>query len=467
MSRTKKHVRVQDQQMLFARLGPVTYRPPSELIAYKRNARKHPERQLVALEASIREFGFNVPVLVATNNEIIAGHARVQAAQRAGLVEIPTISAEHLSPVQVKAYRLADNRLPELATWDMEALAVELDEIVALEEIEVESMGWATAEIDVLLAAGEASGGEADPADTQREPPVDPVARVGDLWLLGRHRLLCGSSLEPASWMRLLNGRTARMVFTDPPFNVKVGGHVSGLGKIKHAEFAQASGEMSPQEFTAFLSGFLGAMLPHVEDGGVLDICMDWRHLRELLGAIDANDLTMLNLCCWNKTNGGMGSLYRSKHELVAITKKGRVPHINNVELGKHGRYRTNVWDYAGVNSFGASRMQDLADHPTVKPLALVADAIRDVTRQGDVVLDAFMGSGTTLLAAERTGRAGYGTEIEPRYIDVAIQRWQEMTNVKATLDGDGRTWSEVAAERRNTANEAVASEQEMSDVAA
>lgn len=214
--------------------------------------------------------------------------------------------------------------------------------------------------------------------------------------------------------MRLLDGRTARMVFTDPPFNVKVGGHVSGLGKIKHAEFAQASGEMSPQEFTAFLSGFLGAMLPHVDDGGVLDICMDWRHLRELLGAIDANDLTMLNLCCWNKNNGGMGSLYRSKHELVVITKKGRVPHINNVELGKHGRYRTNVWDYAGVNSFGASRMQDLADHRTVKPLALVADAIRDVTHQGDIVLDAFMGSGTTLLAARcslQSARVGLATE--------------------------------------------------------
>ncbi|MGJ3627162.1 DNA-methyltransferase [Sphingomonas sp. MMS24-JH45] len=231
------------------------------------------------------------------------------------------------------------------------------------------------------------------------------------------------------------------MVFADAPYNVPVSGFVCGLGKIKHQEFAQASGEMTPVEFTAFLSQFLEVMLPHVVDGGVIDLCMDWRHLRELFAAVDANGLSMLNMCCWNKTNGGMGSLYRSKHEIVLITKKGMAPHINNVELGKHGRYRTNVWDYAGVNTFGSGRMRDLTDHPTVKPIALVADAIRDVSLHGDIVLDGFMGSGTTLLAAERTGRAGYGTELEPKYIDVAIRRWQEMTKGTAVLDGDGRSW--------------------------
>jgi hypothetical protein len=310
MSQKKSRAR-QDSQMLFARLGPITYRSPDELVAYKCNARKHPERQLVALEASIREFGFNVPVLVATDSEIIAGHARVQAAKRVGLPEIPTISADHLSPAQVKAYRLADNRLPELASWDMDALVIELQEIIALDEIEVETMGWSTAEIDALLVSEATVATNADPADKQVAPPTKPVARIGDLWVLGRHRLLCGSALEPGSWDRLLDGRTAGMVFTDPPFNVKIGGHVSGLGRVKHAEFAQASGEMSESEFTDFLARFLSAMLPHVRDGGVVDICMDWRHLRELLGAIDRNDLTMLNLCCWNKTNGGMGSLYK------------------------------------------------------------------------------------------------------------------------------------------------------------
>ena len=450
MSQLKTRARSADSEMLFARLGPVTYRRPADLVAYKRNARKHPERQQVALEASIRQFGFNAPVLIAVDGEIIAGHARVEAAKRVGLNEIPTISADHLSPAQVKAYRLADNRLPELATWDMDALIVEIEEIISLDEIQVESIGWSSAEMDSLFSQAEPDAKlAADPADQQPSPPVDAVANPGDLWLLGRHRLLCGSALESSSWARLVNGGTAAMIFTDPPYNVPITGHVSGLGKVQHAEFAQASGEMSRDEFTTFLTQSLAAMLPHVVDGAVVDLCMDWRHLRELLAAIDNNALSMLNMCCWNKTNGGMGSLYRSKHELIAIAKKGRAPHINNVELGKHGRYRTNVWDYAGVNSFGASRMKDLADHPTVKPIALVADAIRDVTHQGDIVLDAFMGSGTTLLAAERTGRVGYGTEIEPRYIDVAITRWQQMTGKAATLDGDGRTWAEVAAERR------------------
>lgn len=449
MSHKGKTHQQPDSSNLFARLGPITYRRPDELVAYKRDARKHPERQLVALAASMREYGFNVPVLIASDREIIAGHARVEAAKRVGLSEIPTISADHLSPAQVKAYRLADNRLPELATWDLDALAAELEEIISLDEIEIESLGWSTAEMDVLLTAQAEIDGDADPADTVPETPLQPVARSGDLWILGRHRLLCGSALEAASWQRLLGDQQAGMVFTDPPFNVKVNGHVSGLGKAKHKEFAQASGEMTQAEFTAFLTDYLGAMLPHVLDGGVVDVCMDWRYLRELLASIDNNGLTMLNLCCWAKSNGGMGSLYRSKHELVAITKKGRAPHVNNVELGANGRYRTNVWEYAGANSFGASRDRDLADHPTVKPIALVADAIRDVTHVGDIVLDAFMGSGTTLLAAERTGRVGYGTEIEPRYIDVAVRRWEEMTGGSAILEGDGRSWAQIAAERR------------------
>lgn len=405
MSQPKTRARSADSEMLFARLGPITYRRPADFIAYKRNARKHPERQLVALEASIRQFGFNAPVLVAVDGEIIAGHARVEAAKRVGLDEIPTISADHLSPAQVKAYRLADNRLPELATWDMDALIVELEEIISLDEIQVESMGWSSAEMDALFSQAEPDAGLAtDPADEQPTPPVIAVTRPGDFWLLGRHRLLCASALDPSSWDRLMSGKIATMIFADPPFNVPISGHVSGLGKVQHAEFAQASGEMSHDEFTAFLSQFLASMLPHVIDGGVVDLCMDWRHLRELLAAIDNNALSLLNLCCWNKTNGGMGSLYRSKHELIAIAKKGRAPHVNNVELGKHGRYRTNVWDYAGVNSFGASRMQDLADHPTVKPIALVADAIRDVTHQGDIVLD---GSVKPNAPAVRESRVG------------------------------------------------------------
>jgi DNA modification methylase len=245
-----------------------------------------------------------------------------------------------------------------------------------------------------------------------------------------------------------MDGDIGAMVFTDAPYNVPVSGHVCGLGKVQHAEFAMASGELSKAEFTAFLGEAIKQLTANVRDGAVLDLCMDWRHLPELLSALEANDLSLLNLCVWNKNNGGMGSLYRSKHELVLIAKKGNTPHTNNVELGRHGRYRTNVWDYAGVNSFGKGRMTDLADHPTVKPVALVADAIRDVTRPGEIVLDAFMGSGTTILAAERTKRLAFGIEIEPAYIDVAIRRWAAMTGEQAVLAETGETFAEVVARR-------------------
>lgn len=312
----------------------------------------------------------------------------------------------------------------------------------------VEIIGWEIAEIDLLLDEVKAEGAESDSADECPELPGLPVSRVGDVWHLGQHRLLCGSTLVPANWATLMDRREAAMVFSDAPYNVPVTGHVCGLGKVSHTEFAMASGEMSTAEFTDFLTDSISQMAGVLKDGGVLTLAMDWRHSGEILAAIEANGLTLLNMCVWNKTNGGMGSLYRSKHELFWIAKKGKGKHTNNVELGKHGRYRTNVWDYAGVNSFGKSRMKDLADHPTVKPVALVADAIRDVSELGEIVVDGFMGSGTTILAAERTKRCAYGIEIDSRYIDVAIQRWQAMTGEEATLAATGETFSEVAIRR-------------------
>jgi DNA modification methylase len=430
------------------RLGAIEYRPIASLTAYKNNPRKHPEKQLVKLAASMREFGFAMPVLIDEENLIIAGEARIEAARRVGIMEVPVIVAHHWSKAQIRAYRLADNRLAELAKWDSAALAIELAAIIELDESPIEILGWDTGEIDLVLDGPTPDGASSDPADEQIEPPAKPVTRAGDLWLLGEHRLLCGSSLVAANWSALLGDGIAAMVFTDPPYNVPVSGHVCGLGKVQHAEFAMASGEMSKAEFTSFLADFIGTTLPHLKDGAVLDLCMDWRHVGELLTAIETNELSLLNLCAWNKTNGGMGSLYRSKHELVFIAKKGKAPHTNNVELGRHGRYRTNVWDYAGVNTFGKSRMEDLADHPTVKPVALVADAIRDVTKPGEIVLDAFMGSGTTILAAERTKRRCYGTEIEAGYVDVAIRRWQAMTGLDATLASSGESFATLADAR-------------------
>lgn len=306
------------------RLGPIEYRPIAALDKYENNPRQHPEKQLVKLGGSIREFGFAMPVLIDEHDTIIAGEARVEAARRVGMTEVPVIVAHHWSAAQVRAYRLADNRLAELSAWSEDALAIELAAIIELDDSPIEVLGWETGEIDLLLDCDSSKAGSPDPADKQLAPENQPVSRPGDLWLLGEHRLLCGSSLEAGTWARLMDRTVAAMAFTDPPYNVPVSGHVCGLGKVSHAEFAMASGEMSRPEFTAFLSEFIGAMLPHLKDGAVLDLCMDWRHLGELLGAIEGNALSLLNLCVWNKSNGGMGSLYRSKYELVFIARKGR-----------------------------------------------------------------------------------------------------------------------------------------------
>ncbi len=435
---------------LGSRLGPIEYRSVGQVQNYGGNPRRHPEKQLVRLTASVRRFGVALPVLVDEHNVIIAGEAVTEAARRLGHTEIPVIVARGWSRAQIRAFRLAANRLAELATWDEELLAIELESVIEIAEVPIELLGWETAVIDILLdpAATVAAKGADDPADEQVASPASPTTRAGDIWHLGEHRLLCGSSLETSAWDDLLDGRQATMVFSDAPYNVPVNGHVRGKGKVKHAEFAMASGEMNREEFTAFLVDSIGPMAAATRDGGLLYLCMDYRHLREILAAIDRCGLDLINLCVWNKTNGGQGALYRSKHELVLVAKRGKAPHINNVELGRHGRYRTNVWDYAGVNTFGATRMQDLADHPTVKPVALVADAIRDVTKPGDIVIDGFMGSGTTMLAAERTKRVACGIEIEPAYVDVAVRRWEKLTGEEAVFAKTGETFAEVTAAR-------------------
>lgn len=434
------------------RLGPIEYRPVSSLNLYKNNPRKHPEKQLVKLEASMRQFGFVIPLLIDEDNTIIAGQARLETAKRLQMTDVPVIVAHQWSAGQVKAYRLADNRLSQLSTWDDELLAIELAAIIELDETPIEVLGWDTGEIDVILEdVGEDTS--KDPADAQVAPPANPTSRLGDIWCLGKNRLLCGSSLEAENWVRLMDGETAAMVFSDMPYNTRVNGHVGGLGKIKHAEFKFASGEMTRPQFMEFMTNAIGQMAAPLKDGGVLTLAMDWRSSLEILTAIEANALSVLNMCVWVKTSGSMGSLYRSQHELFWIAKKGKAPHTNCVQLGKFGRYRTNCWTHPGVNSFGKTRMQDLADHPTVKPLALVVEAIRDVTHPGEIVLDGFMGSGTTILAAERTKRRGYGIEIEPGYVDVAIRRWESMTGKEVILASTGQSFAEVATERVHLAD--------------
>ena len=428
--------------------------PLSVLRPYARNARTHSPKQIAQIAASIREFGFNNPVLIDRDGEIIAGHGRVAAAKKIGLETVPCVRLEHLSEAQKRAYILADNRLAEKAGWDREILAIELQHLTEIDvDFDVTVTGFEMAEVDLLLGAGDKPDAKSDPADTVPTVADGPaVTRSGDVWQIGRHRLICGDALAPETYTQLLAGEQAELIFTDPPYNVKIDGHVSGLGAAKHREFAFASGEMTEDEFTRFLARVFVNLANAAADGAIHFVCMDWRHQGEVLAAARGTYSELKNLCVWAKTNGGMGSLYRSQHELVFVFKSGRAPHINNVELGKHGRYRTNVWSYAGANAFSATRDDDLAMHPTVKPVALVADAILDCSKRKGLVLDAFGGSGTTLVAAERTGRRGAAIEIDPHYCDVIVRRLAKACNLAATLVATGLSFDEVAKLRRSEA---------------
>ncbi|MDX2288894.1 MAG: DNA methyltransferase [Hyphomicrobiaceae bacterium] len=425
----------------------ITNLPVTGLRPYPGNARTHSAKQIAEIATSIKAFGFNNPVLVDKDGTIIAGHGRVAAAKKLGLEVVPCVRLEHLSEAEKRAYILADNKLAEKAGWDRDILAIELQHLADLDlDFDITATGFEMAEIDLLLSDADAD--QADPADAVPEFAVGPaVTQLGDVWQIGRHRLICGDSTLSETYARLLAGERAQMVFTDPPYNVKIDGHVSGLGATKHREFAMASGEMSGAEFTRFLKDVFAQLAGHAVDGAIHFVCMDWRHVGEVLAAATPTYTELKNICVWAKTNGGMGSLYRSQHELVFVYKSGRAPHINNVELGRHGRYRTNVWQYAGANAFSATRDGDLAMHPTVKPVALVADAILDCSRRKGIVLDAFAGSGTTLVAAERTGRRSYGIELDPLYCDVIVRRLATVAGLEAVHAVSGRTFSDLAAE--------------------
>lgn len=425
----------------------IVMRPVASLRPYAGNARTHSIKQVRQIADSIRRFGFTNPVLVSDDDEIIAGHGRLLAAKELGMAEVPTLRLSHLSPAERRAYVIADNKLALNAGWDSELLAIELQGLIDL-KFDVELTGFSLAEIDIVLdEAREASTVTPSGADDALPAlPENAVTRSGDLWLLGRHKLLCGDAREPASYAALLGDKDVDLVFTDPPYNVHIDGHVCGSGSVMHAEFAMASGEMSPAEFTAFLAITLGAMARHCKDGAIAFVCMDWRHMGELLSAGRTVFSDLKNLCVWNKgSNGGMGTFYRSKHELVFVWKVGTAPHTNSFGLGETGRYRTNVWDYAGINSVGAKRAEELAMHPTVKPVALVADAIRDCSRRGEIVLDGFGGSGSTLIAAETCGRIARLIEYEPGYCDVTIMRWQKLTGKQAVLAATGERYEQIA----------------------
>ncbi len=424
---------------------------------YANNARTHSAKQIGQIKSSMKAFGFMNPILIDADNEVIAGHGRLAAALELGMATVPTIQVTHLSEKEVRAYRLADNKLAENATWDTDILQIEITELVDLEiggelTFDLDAIGFETAELDLLISDCEPEA----PKEIVEGPSEIAISRPGEIWILGVHRILCGSALEQSSYARLLGSGTAALFLTDPPYNVPVQGHVRGNGVVAHREFAMASGEMTSEEYTQFLTTSLGFAVGTTAPGTVVMVFIDWRHLRELDAATFALGLEQINLCIWVKNNGGMGSLYRSQHEICSVYKVPGGKHQNNVRLGSMGRYRTNVWNYAGVNTFGRNRKADLVDHPTVKPVAMIEDAIRDVTSHGDIVLDPFGGSGTTLLAAERCRRTARLIELDPAYVDVTIRRWQDLTGLDAIEEESGETWNDRAAEitRNATADE-------------
>lgn len=423
----------------------VDYRSPSSLKPYKRNARIHSKKQISQIAASIRQFGFNNPVLISERDEIIAGHGRVLAALELGLKEVPTVRLDHMTDTERRAYILADNKLVEQAGWNVPILKLEMGELHEEDlEFNLETTGFETSELDILLHEDD---GDEEQETVPMPEPGPAITRMGDIWQLGRHRLICGDVTDPLVINALMGDERADCVFTDPPYNVKIDGNVCGKGSVKHREFAMASGEMSEAQFTAFLISSLGELARVSRDGAIHFVCMDWRHMGELLAAGGSVYQELKNLIVWAKTNAGMGSFYRSQHELVFVFKVGTAPHTNTFGLGETGRHRSNVWSYPGVNAFGAGQ-SDLALHPTVKPTSLVGDAIKDVTKLNQIVLDGFGGSGSTLIAAERNRRIARLVELDPLYCDVICRRFEAETGEAAILDGTDQTFDQVAATR-------------------
>ena len=431
----------------------VQERPIAGLRPFAGNARTHSKKQIRQIAQSIKSFGFTNPVLIDDDGVILCGHGRVEAAKLLGMVAVPAIALRNMSETDKRAYIIADNRLAELAGWDADLLKLEIGFLIESElDFAVETIGFDTADIDLLFANDDAPA-EAEEDIELPDKTISAVTCSGDQWIIGEHRLFCGDARDPASYTALLGTERAEMVFTDAPYNVRVA-DISGLGKTKHREFAMASGEMSRSAFTAFLREAMTCMIEVSSPGAIHFLCMDWRGSHALLDAADGIYAEQKNLCVWNKTNAGMGTFYRSRHELIYVMKVGNVPHINNFGLGSKGRYRSNVWTYAGVNTFRKGRAKDLEAHPTVKPTKMVIDAILDCSHRGGIILDAFTGSGTTLLAAARTGRHGRGIEIDPHYCDLIIRRLEAVTGATAAL-ADGTSFDQLRARRLSARKDA------------
>lgn len=415
----------------------------------QRNPRTHSKRQVRQIASSIEKFGFNSPILIDKSNRIVAGHGRYEAAKHLGHHTVPIIRLDSLNNSELRAYALADNKIAQNAGWDRELLALEFEELqLALPEVglDLEITGFSAVEVDGIIS--DFSTSPCHPADEIPELSVTVTSKTADIFILDKHRLAVGDVRDEKCVAALMLNDRAEMAFLDPPYNVRIDGHAGGRGKTKHREFAFASGEMSSAQFTRFLQDTLGMCARHTSDGAIHFVCMDWRHAIELLEAGASVYGELKNMCVWTKTTPGQGSFYRSQHELVFVYKHGTAPHINTFELGQYGRTRSNVWNYPGANTFRAGRMDELKMHPTVKPVAMIIDAMKDCSHRGGIVLDSFCGSGSTIIAAEQVGRRAHCIEIDPRYVDVAIRRWQRLTGKDAILESSGETFDDLVQSR-------------------
>ena len=427
----------------------ILYQSVDSLTPYTNNARTHSTRQIRQIANSIRSFGFTNPILVTGNGRIAAGQGRLEAAKLLGMELVPTIRLEGLTDDQIRAYMLTDNRLAEKAGWDNSILAIELQHLTTVHSnFDVTITGFDVPEIDVIIEEVRTKLDDKDDL-FQFNEAAQPVTQYGDLWQLGKHRIMCGNSLDESSFKLLMARRQANVAFVDPPYNVVIDGHATGNGQIHHKAFAMASGEMNEVEYATFLNTSLRLLARHSTPTAISFACIDWRHLADLVAAGRQIFDSVLNICVWVKNNAGMGSFYRSQHEFICVFRNGRGHHRNNVQLGKFGRNRTNVWQYPGVNALSRQGEEGnlLALHPTVKPVTLVADALLDASARGEIVLDSFLGSGTTLIAAERVGRICFGIEIDPIYVDVGIRRWQKHTGDDAIHAATGKAFNAMAVE--------------------
>jgi DNA modification methylase len=421
---------------------------PTQLIAvsslkFPQSFKIYPSATIKKAARFLETFGPRLPVLVDSDRNIVAGEIWALAHQRLGLPEISALFIEGLSADQLQAYRIGIQRIPELGDWDDGALGELFKDWTSRDlEFDVELTGFGMPEIDTLIGNLGVAPRDDEADDSLEATDIGPpITRPGDIWIAGPHRILCANSIESTSFDALMCNEKASVVITDPPYNVAIDGHVGGKGRIHHSEFVMASGEMSGDEFQVFLQVFMGLLAQHSADGSLHYIFMDWRHTADLLRAGEKVYRRLKNIVVWVKSNG-----YRSQHEFVFVYKNGDAPHRNNVQLGRHGRNRTNVWQYAGANGFDGRTTEEghlLALHPTVKPVQMLAEALLDSSARGEIALDPFLGSGSTLIACERVGRRLRGIELDPAYVDVAIRRWQRHTGASAVNAATGRAFDD------------------------